>query len=158
MLLNCDAGEYCWESLGIQGDQISTSQRKSALNTHRKDWCWSWSSSTLVIWCKELTLWKRPWCWERLRAGGEGSNRGWEGWMTSLLNGHEFDQTPGDSEGQGRLSCCSPWVLKVSDTTEKLNHNNSIWNLKKKNVTDKSICGDGIEKQTQRMNGWTHGW
>ena len=34
-------------------------------------------------WCKELTHWKRPWCWERLRAGGEGHDRGWDGWMAS---------------------------------------------------------------------------
>ena len=50
----------------------------------RKNWCWSWSSSTLVTWCKEPTLWKRPWCWERLKAGGEGDDRGWDGWMASL--------------------------------------------------------------------------
>ena len=31
----------------------------------------------------ELTHWKRPWCWERLKAGGEGDDRGWDGWMTS---------------------------------------------------------------------------
>ena len=43
----------------------------------------SWNSSTLAIWCEELTHWKRPWCWERLKAGGEGDHRGWEGWMTS---------------------------------------------------------------------------
>ena len=35
-------------------------------------------------WCQELTSWKRPWCWERLRAGGEGGNRGRDGWMASL--------------------------------------------------------------------------
>ena len=35
-------------------------------------------------WCKELTYQKRPWCWERLKAGGEGDDRGWDGWMTSL--------------------------------------------------------------------------
>ena len=40
--------------------------------------------NTLAIWCEELTHWKRPWCWERLRAGGEGGNRGWDGWMASL--------------------------------------------------------------------------
>ena len=33
--------------------------------------------------CKELTHWKRSWCWERLKAGGEGDNRGWDGWMAS---------------------------------------------------------------------------
>ena len=45
-----------------------------------KDWCWSWSSDTLATWYKELTHWKRPWCWERLRAGGEEGNRGWDVW------------------------------------------------------------------------------
>ena len=42
-----------------------------------------WNSNTLATWCGELTHWKRPWCWERLRAGGEGDNRGWNGWMAS---------------------------------------------------------------------------
>ena len=36
----------------------------SVLSIHWKDWCWSWSSSTLAIWCKELTRLKRLWCWE----------------------------------------------------------------------------------------------
>ena len=35
-------------------------------------------------WCKELTHWKRPWCWERLKAGGKGKDRGWDAWMASL--------------------------------------------------------------------------
>ena len=39
--------------------------------------------NTLATWCKELTHWKRPWSWERLRAGGEGDDRGWDGWMAS---------------------------------------------------------------------------
>ena len=34
--------------------------------------------------CEELTHWKRPWCWEALGPGGEGGNRGWDGWMASL--------------------------------------------------------------------------
>ena len=54
------------------------------LNIHWKGWCWSWSSSTLATWCEELTHWKRPWFWERLKAGGEGDDRGWDGWMASL--------------------------------------------------------------------------
>ena len=40
------------------------------------------------------------------------------------LNGHEFEQTPGDS-GQGSLACCCPWGRKESDTTERLNNSNS---------------------------------
>ena len=43
-----------------------------------------WSSHTLAIWWKELTHWKRPWWWEKLKAGGEGDDRGWDGWMASL--------------------------------------------------------------------------
>ena len=39
---------------------------------------------TLATSCKELTHWKRPWCWEGLGAGGEGDDRGWDGWMASL--------------------------------------------------------------------------
>ena len=57
--------------------------RRSALNIHWKDWCWSWNSNTLATWCEELTHWKRPWCWERLGAGGEGDDRGWDSWMAS---------------------------------------------------------------------------
>ena len=39
--------------------------------------------NTLATWCEELTHWKRPWCWERLKVG-EGDDRGWDGWMASL--------------------------------------------------------------------------
>ena len=45
---------------------------------------WSFSFNPLATWCEELTHLKRPWCWERLRAGGEGDDRGWYGWMASL--------------------------------------------------------------------------
>ena len=48
-----EARKNCWESLGQQGDQTSQSQGKSTLNTRWKDRCWSWSSSILVIWCKQ---------------------------------------------------------------------------------------------------------
>ena len=41
------------------------------------------NSNTLATWCKEMTHWKRPWCWERLKAGTEGDDRGWDGWMAS---------------------------------------------------------------------------
>ena len=129
MLSNCGVGEDSWESLGQQGDQTSNTKRKSTLNVHWKDWCWSWNSNTLVTWCEELTHWKRPWCWERLRAGGEGGNREWTenemvGWH-HRFSGHEFEQTPGDSKGWASLVCCSPWGHKGSDMTWRLNNNNS---------------------------------
>ena len=43
-----------------------------------------WSFNTLATGCKELTHWKRSRCWERVRARGEGGDRGWDGWMASL--------------------------------------------------------------------------
>ena len=58
-------------------------QRKSVLNIHWKDWCWSWNSNALATWWEELTHLKRPWCWARLNTGGEGDDRGWDGWMAS---------------------------------------------------------------------------
>ena len=78
MLLSCDVGEDSWKSLGLQRDPSSPSERKSVLNIHWKDWCWSWNSNPLATWCEELTYWKRPWCWERLRVGREGDNREWD--------------------------------------------------------------------------------
>ena len=58
-------------------------------------------------WCEELTHWKRFWCWERLRAGGEGSNRGWDGWMPSLTQWTWVWANPGK---QGRTG--EPGVLQ----------------------------------------------
>ena len=83
MVLNCGVGEDSWESLGLQGDPTSPFWRRSALGFLWKDWCWSWNSSTVATLCKELTHWKRLWCWEGLRAGGEGDDRGWDGWTAS---------------------------------------------------------------------------
>ena len=75
--------EKSWESLGLQEDPTSPSWRKSVLNIHWKEWCWSWNSNSLVTLCKELTYLKRPCCWEKLKAGGEGDDREWDGWMAS---------------------------------------------------------------------------
>ena len=47
------------------------------------------------------------------------------GWHHQL-NGHAFEQTPGDGERQGNLACCSPWGHKESDTTERLNNNGNV--------------------------------
>ena len=57
------------------------------INPKGKDWCWNLNSNTFTIWHKELTHWKRLWCWERLKAGGEGDNdRGWDVWMASPMS------------------------------------------------------------------------
>ena len=48
----------------------------------------------------------------KTEAGGEGGNRGWDGWMASLTQRNDFEQTLGDGEGQGSLARCSPWGHK----------------------------------------------
>jgi len=85
----------------------------SIFHCHWRDWCWSWNSNTLPTWCGELTHLKRPWCRERLRAGGEGVTEdemvGWH----HQLNGHEVEWTLGVGDGQGGLACCSSWGCRV---------------------------------------------
>ena len=118
---------WCWRRLlrvpWMQGDETIKSIKKSILNIHCRGW--GWSSNTLSTWCEELTHWKRPWYWERLK-GGEGDNREGEmvGWYYQL-NGHELEQAPGDGKGQGSLSCCSPWGHKKLNMTEWLNNNHA---------------------------------
>ena len=68
--------------LFLQSGMLWAYLTKQQLMKYENEW-WSWSSKSLITWCKELTHWKRPWCWERLKAGGEGGNRGWDGWMAS---------------------------------------------------------------------------
>ena len=84
-----------------------------------ENWCWSWRSNNLATWWEERTHWKRPWCWERLKAGGEGDNRGWDGWMTSPTQWTWAWASSKSGDGQGSLACCSPWGLQ--SMTEQLN-------------------------------------
>ena len=87
--LNFQGGESRWRLNYITNGQwsnqscLSEKKRKSVLDILWKDWCWSWNSNALATWCEELTFLKRPWCWERLKAGEEGEDRGWDGWMAS---------------------------------------------------------------------------
>ena len=66
------------------------------------------NSNTLDTWYKELTHWKRPWCWERLKMGGEGDDRGWDGWMALPTPWRWVWEAPGVSDRQRSLACCSP--------------------------------------------------
>ena len=82
MLLNCGVGKESWESLGLQEDQTSQSRRNQSWTfigrTNAK-------AETPILWPPDVKNWLlwRPWCWERLKEGGEGDNRGWDGWMAS---------------------------------------------------------------------------
>ena len=83
--------------------------------------CWHWSSPLRILiyclttWCEEPAHCKRPWSWERLKAGGEGDDRGWDGWMASPTSWLEFEQAPGDGEGLGSLAYCSQCSQRVGD-------------------------------------------
>ena len=84
-------------------------------------------AETPVLWppdAKNWLIWKDPDAgkdWGQKEKGAtEDEIVGWHHW----LNEHEFEQTPGDNEGQGSLACCNPWDLKESDMTEWLNNNN----------------------------------
>ena len=78
---------WCWRRLFEsplnykEVQPVDPKENQSTLNIHWRDWCWS--SDNLATWWEELPHWKRLWYWERLRAAGEGSDRGWDGWMTT---------------------------------------------------------------------------
>ena len=88
-----------------------------------------------VLWPPdELTHWKRPSCWKRLKAGGEGDDRGWDGWLASLTQWTWVWASSGSFEGQGSLAYCSPWGRRAGhDGVTELNWNISIAQIKVKN-------------------------
>ena len=138
MFFNCGIGEDSRESFGLQEIQpVHSKGNQSWIFT--EGLIWSWSSNTLATWCEELTHWKRLWCWERLKAGGEGDNRDKMVEWHHRLNGHEFEQVPGDGEWQGSLACCSTWSHKVSHTTERLNNNNECYFVNKSFEPEKKV-------------------
>ena len=122
---------WCWRRL-LRDPWTARRSNQSilkeiTLNIHWKDWCWSWNCNTLATWCEELTHWKRPWRWERLRAGGEGGDRGWDGSIATRLSGHEFKQFQEmvkDSEASSAIY--SLWGHKDSDATETEQKNDTI--------------------------------
>ena len=127
MLLNCDAGEDSWESLGQQGDQRSKESKPvnpkgnpSWILTERTDA----EAEAPVLWLCDMKNWLIG------NAGMlgkiESSRRGvvtedeMVGWHHQP-DEHEFEQALGVGDGRGNLVCCSPWGCKELDTTEWLN-------------------------------------
>ena len=100
----------------------------SHLSCYNQSWVFTGrtdvEAKTPIFWPldeKSWLIWKEPWCWERLRAEGEGDDRGWDGWMASPNQWTWVWGTPGVGDGQGGLACCSSWGHKLSDTAERLN-------------------------------------
>ena len=83
----------------------------------------------LLLWppdLKKLTHWKRPWWWRRLKAGGEGDNRGWDGWVASPTQWTWVWASSGSWWWTRKPVCCSPWGCKETDMTERLNWTKSV--------------------------------
>ena len=78
------------------------------------------------------------------------------GWPHQL-NGHEFEQAPGDGEGQESLGCCSPWDRKESDTTERLNNNKVVLVAKNPPANAGNIRDAGSIPGSGRPSGGGHG-
>ena len=90
-----------------------------------KNWCfWTKAEAPILAnsntWCKELTHLKRPWCWERLKVGGEGEDRWWDGWMASPAQWKWVWVNSRNWWWTGRSGCYSPWGHKELDMTEQL--------------------------------------
>ena len=86
MLLSYGAGEDSWESLGLQGDpSMHPKGNESWMFIGRTD-AEAETPNTLATWCEELIHWKRPWCWKRLKSGGEGEDQmvGWYHWLMDM--------------------------------------------------------------------------
>ena len=68
-----------------------------------------------ILWPPDVKSphWKRPWSWKRLKAGGEGGDRRQDGWMTHWLNGHEFEQAPGNGSEKAMAPHSSTLAWKV---------------------------------------------
>ena len=141
---------WCWRllrSLGLQGDPTSPFKGNQSWIFIGRTGAET-ETNTLATWYEELTHKKRPWCWERLKAG-EGNNRGWDGWMASLSQWTWVWVNSGVGDRQGSLACCSPWGHQESDMTERLNWTDGLFNGFKNKWANKIK-----QKQIQRTDSW----
>ena len=140
MPLNCGAGENSCKDLGLQGDQISQSQRKSTWIYPGKTDAEAKAPILRPPDTKSQLTGKDPDAvkdWGQEKKGvTEDKVVGWHHWGS----GHEFEQTPGDSEGQGSLVLCSPCSCKESDMTWQLNNRWLICYRKVKKVKVTQLC------------------
>ena len=131
--LRINAFEFCcwrrlWRVPWTARRSNQSIQRKSAMKTDWKDWCWNWSSHIFGH------LMRRADSMEKTLMLGKIEDRRRRGrqrmrWLNGIdgFDGHEFGWTSGVGDGQGGLACCSSWGHKDSDTTERLNWTKLNW-------------------------------
>ena len=135
MLLNCGVGGDSWSQIRVRSP-LNCKEIKPV--NHKGDQSWIFIGRTdaeaeaPILWPPDMKNWfigKDPDAGKDWRQEEKGMTEdemvGWHHW----LNGHEFEQALGVSDGQGSLACCSPWDCKESDTTEWLN-----WSFEDKGV------------------------
>ena len=103
---------WCWRRL-LRAPWTARRSNQSILNEISSEYS-----------LEELTHWKRPWCWERLSAKVKGTKEDETPSWHHRFSGHEFEQTPGNSEGQGDWHAAVHGVGE-SDTTNRLSNNNT---------------------------------
>ena len=117
--------------------------KEISLGVHWKDWCWSWNSNILATSWEELTHLKRTWCWEGLGAGGEGDDRGWDGWMASATWWTWVWVNSGSWWWTGRPGVMQSMVL------QRVGHD---WETEL-NWTDQTLVGNPFEEECEPLLG-----
>ena len=124
-----DAFELCWRRL-LRVPWTARRSNQSILKEISPEYSLEGlmlklNSNILATWWEELTHLKRPWCWERLRAGGDGDDRGWDGWMVPLTQqtwvwvdsgSWWWTGRPGMLQSMGSQRVRHDWVTKLNWT------------------------------------------
>ena len=122
---------WCWRRL-FRVPWTARRSNQSILKEINPEYSLEGLMLKLKLWYFGHLMWRvnsleRLWCRARLKAGGEGDNRGWDGWMASLTQWTWVWASPGNWWRTGSLAYCSPWGHKESDTTEWLNWTELNW-------------------------------
>ena len=103
MPLNCGVGEDSQESLGLQGDQAMEILKEISPEYSLEGLMLKLKLPYLGHLMRRTDSLEKPWCWERLKAGGEGDDRGWDGWMAPLTQWTKVWVNPGSWWWTGRF-------------------------------------------------------
>ena len=113
------------------------------------------------MWCEELTHWKKPRCWERLKQEEKGATEDEMVGGHHRLDEHDFEHTLGVGDGQGSLACCSPRGRRGVNPTEQLSNKKKkitfalkCWCLKARcsKIVNMRVCATGLWKEVTDSN------